>query len=193
MHFRRYFFWFLAVFLLAAFLVYQSRPLTYERAKRVATGQMERFAKSQNFDMRLLTGPEPTTPPGGTLYQFEWTYRHKYGVLKLDVWVSEDNTKVTWDGDLEHLRREFRPVTFEEAKKLATAEMQAYAKDTFDLSLFKGPESVTPPPSTAYEFDWTYTDKEGEIRLIALVEEHGSVLVSGGALEPLRKTPSQSK
>ena len=74
----------------------------------------------------------------------------------------------------------------EEAKKLATAEMQAYAKDNFDLTLFKGPESVRHPPSIAYGFDWTHTDKEGEIGLIALVEEHGSVLVSGGALEPLR-------
>ena len=179
----------LAILLLAAFLVYKSWPLTYERAEKLATGQMERFAKSQGFDMRILTGPEPVTPPGGALYQFEWTYRHKYGALKLDVWVAEDGyTKVTWDGDLEHLQREFRPVTFEEAKKLATAEMQAYVRDNkFDLSLFKGPKSTTPPLSIAYEFDWTHGDKEAEVRIMALVEEHGSVDITyEGDLDRLR-------
>jgi hypothetical protein len=177
---KYYFFWVLAIFLLAAFLVNEFRPLTYEGAEKLATAKMERFAKSEHFDIRLLNGPEPTTPPNNVPYMFEWTYKHKYGELKLDVWVAKDGyTKVIWEGDLEHLRKEFRPVTFQEAKNLATARMQSYAKDeNYDLSLFKGPESITPPISIAYEFEWTYRDNEGEVKLIALVEEHGSVRIT---------------
>lgn len=186
---KYYFFWFLSIFLVLGFLINEFRPLTFKRAEKLATAKMERFAKSEHFDIRLLKGPEPTTPPNNVPYMFQWTYKHKYGELKLDVWVAKDGySKLSWDGDLEHLRREFRPVTFEEAKKLATAQAQAYAKDNFDLSLFTGPEPTTPPISIAYEFYWTYRDKEGEVKLYISVEEHGSTILSyDGDLQRLRK------
>jgi hypothetical protein len=152
------------------------------RSRKAGDGQDGTLRQKRAFRHPLAQRSRANDPPKQCTLQ--------YGELKLDVWVAKDGyTKVIWEGDLEHLRKEFRPVTFQEAKNLATARMQSYAKDeNYDLSLFKGPESITPPISIAYEFDWTYRDKEGDVKLYISVEEHGSTILSyDGDLQRLRK------
>src|SRR5258706_11496668 len=104
---KYYFFWFLSMFVFLGTCTYVFWPLRLnsQKAEELATAQLRRFAKSDGFDIRLLNGPEPTTPPVNVPYMFEWAYRDKTGEIKLYVWVAKDGyTKVIWEGDIDRLR-----------------------------------------------------------------------------------------
>ena len=99
---KYYFFWFLSIFLVLGFLINEFRPLTFGEARRLAIASMQRDTKGDVIKYSFLKGPEPTTPPSGVPYAFEWTY----GQGRYYVWVEKNGkAHVDWDGD----RKRFEP------------------------------------------------------------------------------------
>lgn len=82
-------------------------------------------------------------------------------------------------------------IDLEKAKELATAQLHRFGKDFgFDVSVFQGPKEAKPPINVPYQFEWTYADKEGEVKVIVLVDKTGwTDVASQGNLERLRNIP----
>ena len=97
---KYYFFWFLSIFLVLGFLINEFRPLTFGEARRLATARMQRYTTAFPLDSSSLKGPEPTTPPIGQPYAFEWSY----GEMKYYIWVEKSGrTHITRETDAERL------------------------------------------------------------------------------------------
>lgn len=59
----------------------------------------------------------------------------------------------------------------EEARELATGALERYAQNQkFDLRLFEGPTKNRDISAVAYAFEWTYSDAEGELIALVLVD-----------------------
>jgi len=99
---KYYFFWFLSIFLVLGFLINEFRPLTFGEARRLAIARMKRSANGTPIPYSFLKGPEPTTPPIGLPYAFEWTYgQHS----RYYVWVEKNGRTHVTDGDSERIRQ----------------------------------------------------------------------------------------
>ena len=84
-----------------------------------------------------------------------------------------------------------KDVTREEARELATEEFHRRGKGLyFDVSRFAGPQATRPPSGVPYGFEWTYKDREGEVKFYVWVEKHGTTWSNfEGDLERLRRLP----
>jgi hypothetical protein len=82
-------------------------------------------------------------------------------------------------------------VTEEEAQVLATEEFHRRGQGLyFDATRFAGPRPTRPPTGIPYGFEWTYKDREGEVKFYVWVEKHGTTWSNfDGNLERLRSVP----
>jgi hypothetical protein len=82
-------------------------------------------------------------------------------------------------------------VTEEEAQVLATEEFHRRGQGSyFDVTRFAGPRPTRPPIGIPYGFEWTYKDREGEVKFYVWVEKHGTTWSNfDGNLERLRSVP----
>ncbi|MGE3499097.1 MAG: hypothetical protein AB7N53_14515 [Candidatus Binatia bacterium] len=59
----------------------------------------------------------------------------------------------------------------DEARELATETFERYAKqEKIDLRLFEGPTNARNVNGVAYAFQWTYSDEEGKLSVLVLVD-----------------------
>jgi hypothetical protein len=59
----------------------------------------------------------------------------------------------------------------EQARELATGTFERYAQqEKFDLRLFEGPTKARDVSGVAYAFEWTYSDAEGKLTVVVLVD-----------------------
>jgi hypothetical protein len=93
---KYYFFWFVSIFFIVAFLINEFRPLTFGEARRLAIARLKRYTSGDVIKYSFLKGPEPTTPPSGIPYAFEWSYGQD---SRYYVWVEKSGrTHVTEGG-----------------------------------------------------------------------------------------------
>ena len=82
-----------------------AKPVTEKEATRLATEEVYRSGQQLGFDPSIFQGPEATTV-GGAAYAFEWRFSDQEGAVTILVWVDKyGGTEITWEGNLERLRK----------------------------------------------------------------------------------------
>jgi hypothetical protein len=88
-----------------AFFFITGKPITKEQAEAIAANEVRRSGEQLRFDTSVFHGPEPflmTSHP----HAFQWTFVDQAGAVRLLVFVDEyGGTELTWEGDLERLRK----------------------------------------------------------------------------------------
>ncbi|MGD9724704.1 MAG: hypothetical protein AB7U76_26000 [Pirellulales bacterium] len=88
-----------------AFFFITKQPITQERAEAIAAEEVQRSGEQLRFNTSVFRGPEPflmTSHP----HAFQWKYVDNAGAVRLLVFVDEyGGAELTWEGDLERLRK----------------------------------------------------------------------------------------
>jgi len=86
-------------------LFLMAKHVTQTEAQRIATEEVQRSAEELRFDASIFSGPELVDVKKWG-YAFQWRFSDSKGAVEMLVWVDKyGGTEISWDGDLERLKR----------------------------------------------------------------------------------------
>jgi hypothetical protein len=88
-----------------AFFFITAKPITKDQAQAIAANEVRRAGEQLRFDLSAFHGPA-TFPMTSHPHAFQWTYTDNAGTVRILVFVDEYGAaELTWEGDLERLRK----------------------------------------------------------------------------------------